>query len=295
MKQINEIILPIKCDLDNFEIELKKIINNSQNFLMQDLENFLFKNPKRLRPIFVFLFSKILEIDSENVLKIALATEIIHNASLLHDDVIDEEEYRRNTETFYKKFGSKIAILEGDFLLSLALEILSKTNNQITLIFAKRIKDTILGEIEQNINTNKIIDEEIYYRKTFNKTGSLFLAGLEALFALKEIDNKIKESLINFIKQYALAFQIKNDIDNFLSNKSDIKNGNYTLPVLYLCKANANINIDDLSNIKIDEFLKLSQEKIGEIRNKALNYIDSIEESIYKKTIIELCELTLRS
>ena len=65
--------------------------------------------------------------------------------------------------------------------------------------------------------------------------------------------------------------------------------------MLYLCKANANINIDDLSNIKIDEFLKLSQEKIGEIRNKALNYIDSIEESIYKKTIIELCELTLRS
>ena len=150
-------IKSIKNEMDTFELELKKIINSQDNFLKDDLEKFMFSNQKRLRPIFVFLFSKILNIQSPLVLKIALALELLHSATLVHDDIIDEEKIRRLNPTFYAKYGSKLAVLEGDLLLSMALDILSDTSLDILKIFSKKIKMTVLGEIEQNSNLgNKI-------------------------------------------------------------------------------------------------------------------------------------------
>ena len=134
-KAMEKIISPIKNEINIFEQELKKIILTEDNFLCKDLYEFIFTNPKRLRPILIFLLSKVLKIENNNVLKIALATELIHNASLIHDDIIDEEETRRNIRTFHNKFNSKIAVLEGDLLLSFALDILSDTSLEILKIF----------------------------------------------------------------------------------------------------------------------------------------------------------------
>ena len=88
-------LLVINDELNSFEIELKNIVNNKKNFLTDKLNSFLFDNPKRLRPIFIFLFAKILKINSDIVEKIALATELIHSASLIHDDILDEDIKRR--------------------------------------------------------------------------------------------------------------------------------------------------------------------------------------------------------
>ena len=166
---MNKIIFPIKKELDGFENSLKEVILKENNFLTYDLEKFIFTNPKRLRPIFIFLFAKILKIENPLVMDIALITELIHNASLIHDDIIDEEKVRRNNPTFYEKYGSKLAVLEGDLLLSLALECLSKTTLDISQIFAKRIKKTILGEISQNENLDKMIDVESYDNLRYSK------------------------------------------------------------------------------------------------------------------------------
>ncbi len=285
---MEKIIFPIKSELENFENELKEVITSCDNFFVQDLNNFMFSSAKRLRPVFVFLFSKILKIENPLVQKIALMVELIHSASLIHDDIIDEEKTRRNNPTFYNKFGSKIAVLEGDLLLSLALEIISETTLDISKIFAKRIKKTIQGEISQNQNLEKF-DIDSYYNKTFNKTANLFLAGLEALFSLSKKD----DNLFEFMKNYALAFQIKNDIDNFKNNKTDFKNGNYTLPVIYFFMENkvANINID----ANFDEFITKSLKEVENLKNKALNNLLNIENSIYKDSLIELVNYSLRS
>ena len=284
---MEKIIFPIKNELEIFENELKEVIASCNNFLMQDLEKFMFQKAKRLRPILVFLFAKILKIESPLVQKIALVTELIHSASLVHDDIIDEEKTRRNTQTFYDKFGSKIAVLEGDLLLSLALEKISETTLEISKIFAKRIKKTIQGEIEQNQHP-KNIDLDLYYKKTYNKTANLFLAGLEALFSLGKKDN----NLFEFMKNYALAFQIKNDIDNFKNNKTDFKNGNYTLPVIYFFMENkvANINID----ANFDEFIAKSLKEVENLKNEAIDNLLNIESSIYKNSLIELTNYSLR-
>ena len=269
---MENIISPIKNELEKFENELKKVVLSEDNFLTSDLEKFIFTKPKRLRPIFIFLLAKILKIKSPLVIDIAIITELIHSASLIHDDIIDEEKIRRSNPTFYEKYGSKLAVLEGDLLLSLALEKLSETTLEISKIFAKRIKKTILGEINQNENLNQEIDIETYLNKTYAKTANLFIVGLEALFTLSKKD----ENLLNFIKNYALAFQIKNDIDNFENNKSDIKNGVYTLPVIYSSIEKAN-------------------EKIKELKSITLNEIENIENSIYKNSLIGLVNYTLRS
>lgn len=278
---MDKIISPIENELKNFEAKLKEVILNTDNFLTYDLEKFMFTSPKRLRPIFIFLFAKILKIDSPLVTNIALITELIHNASLIHDDIIDEEKVRRNNPTFFEKYGSKLAVLEGDLLLSLALEQISNTNIEISRIFASKIKSTIQGEISQNENNNKITDIETYYKKTIAKTANLFLAGLEALFTLSKED----KDLYYFMKNYALAFQIKNDIDNFKTNSSDYKNGNYTLPVIYSFMENQAKNFE--------QYIEKSYKEVEKIAKSAIDSLEKIENSIYKKALIDLTNYSL--
>lgn len=270
-------LLIINDELNSFEDELKLIVNKEKNFLSEKLNKFLFTNPKRLRPIFVFFFAKILNINSSLVQKIALAVELIHSASLIHDDILDEDKTRRCDSSFYVEYNTKLAILEGDFLLSLALFELSKTNIEIVQIFSTKIIKTIQGEILQNENANKIIDFETYYNKTFLKTGNLFMAGLESLFVLNKSSD---ENLLEFMKNYSLAFQIKNDIDNFISCASDIKNGNYTLPVLYF-------------NMGYVDYLSKAKEKMLEYKNIALKSLENSEKNDYINALINIAEITL--
>jgi len=297
MNELIKIAPSIKFEAEVFEEKLKKIISDSDNFLKDYLLDFLFSNPKRLRPVFVFLFAKILKIDDKKVNLIALSDELIHSASLIHDDIIDEAKTRRSLPSIYEKYNSKIAVLEGDYLLTIALEILSDCPNKIIKIFSKKIKETLLGELNQNSNLNKIRLEEEYINKTLLKTTSLFLVGLESLFCLKDIDEEIKNNLYNFTKNYSIAFQIKNDIDNIKSqNSSDIKCGNYTLPVIYFCieKNLKEFNFDEFDKDK-EKFILKSSKKVEEYKILAINYLDKIENSIYKDELKKISEFTLRS
>ena len=145
MDKIKETTYPIDTELNNLEQKLRALVSDNDNFLKKHLIEFLFASPKRLRPIFIFLFSKILKIEDENVImQIALASELIHSASLIHDDIIDDEKTRRNTVTFKEQFGAKIAVLEGDLLLSMALSVLSKTSLEILKIYSFYITKTIM-------------------------------------------------------------------------------------------------------------------------------------------------------
>ncbi len=274
IEQINKCCISIKKEIEQFECVLKELINKDKNFLTDDLNSFLFNNPKRLRVRFVFLFARLFNINSPLVLKIALIVELIHSASLIHDDIIDCDELRRNNPTFYKKYGSKTAVLEGDLLLSEALIQISETNSKIAQIFSTRIKKTILGEILQNENLDKVPDIKTYLDKTFNKTANLFCAGVEALFALGEFDDDIKSNALDFMSNYSMAFQIKNDIDNFKHTNSDIKNGNYTLPMIYF---------------DIDK----AEKKVSEYKNLALDNLKKIKKDT--NSLLNLTEISLRS
>ena len=283
MDNLKDIIYPIKDDIDIFETNLKNIILNCDNFLRDDIVRFMFNNPKRLRPIFIFLFSKILNISSPLVLKIALISELIHNASLIHDDIIDEADFRRDYPALHSKYGAKIAVLEGDLLLSLALSLLSQTNCEISKIYSEKIKLTILGELKQNENLYKEITIENYIEKTFNKTGNLFMAGLEALFSLSTKN----DALFNFMKNFSIYFQLKNDIKGIIADR---KNGNYTLVMLYFLK---DYKIEDLNNVNLEKYIEKANEKIKIYRENALISLNSIQNSRYKDALLKLIESEL--
>lgn len=291
---LKKISLSISEDINNFEKCLEEIISNQDIFLKEDLSSFIFKNPKRLRPIFTFLFARYLEIENEKVINIALAQELIHSASLIHDDILDEEIERRGQQTFHSKYNTKTSVILGDLLLSLALEVLSKTNISILQIFSEKIKKTILGELKQNEKVFKEIKLDEYYNKTFEKTGNLFLAGLESLFKLKDVSQETKNSFINFLVNFATAFQIKNDLKDFKTkNSSDIKNGNYTLPMLYFLMENELKNYNQ--SFDFEKYIKLTEEKINEYHTKAIQSLKNIKTNTYIETIIELSKYALGS
>jgi all-trans-nonaprenyl-diphosphate synthase len=283
MDNLKNIIHPIKDDIDIFEENLKNVIAQCDNFLREDILNFMFSNPKRLRPIFIFLFSKILNITSPLIQKIALVSELIHSASLIHDDIIDEADLRREFPSLNAKYGAKIAVLEGDLLLSLALNILSDTTIEISKIYSNRIIKTILGELEQDKNLYNKTTVEDYIEKTFNKTGNLFLAGLEALFTLSNRN----ENLFNFMKNYSIYFQLKNDIKDITS---DAKLGNYTLVMLYFLK---DYKIEDIDKVNLDKYINLANEKIKYYKEKALLDLNLVQNSEYKDTLLKIIDLGL--
>ncbi len=280
--KIAQITSLIEEDFSIFEIELKNIIKTSNNFLKDELCDFVFNNAKFLRPKLVFLFSKILKINDPTTVKIALAVELLHNASLIHDDIIDVACFRRNLKTFNTKYDSKMAVLLGDLLLSLALRILSKTNPKIIEIFSEKIFETIKGELKQNENTKKITDEETYFEKTYSKTANLFFAGLESLFTLKEIDEVLKIELKTYLKNFCLAFQITNDLKDI---DSDFKNGNYTLPLIYYFEENKTLK----ENNNLEKYIKKTQNTINDYKQKATKTLKN--DTIYKNALFELVEI----
>lgn len=269
-------------DFSTFKVVLKEIIKSYDNSLREDLFNFVFCNAKFLRPRFVFLFSKILNINDDNIIKIAVASELLHNASLIHDDIIDNSYLRRRLPTFNKKFNSKTAVLMGDLLLAGALEVLTDTTRNILKIFSDKIFKTIQGEIKQNENYKKITSVDTYLNKTFSKTGNLFFAGLESLFTLKNIDEKLKDRLKFYLKNYCLAFQIQNDIDDV---DFDFENGNYTLPFIYYFCDN---EVFDKNNM--EKYILKSKTEVLNHKTKAKEAIGNINDK-YKKALFKLVDI----
>jgi octaprenyl-diphosphate synthase len=128
---MNRIRALVNNDLKKVEQSLSKLIQE-KNAVYSELNKFLMSNSKRIRSILCLLYLKANNIDlTDDTLSLLIAGELIHNASLIHDDIIDSSEFRRNEKSLYKKFDSKIGVLLGDFLLSIAIEKLININNPI--------------------------------------------------------------------------------------------------------------------------------------------------------------------
>ncbi len=236
------------------------------------LIDFLNLPSKRLRPKLIFLILKMLnlEIKKEHI-NLAYAVEILHSATLIHDDIIDDASLRRGKITTVKEFGAKSAVLGGDYLLSVALFELSKLNNQkIIEIFSKNTQKMIESEITQLFERGKIPTLDEYLEKNINKTALLFLSGVQSALLISNYEEHKKE-IEDFTLSFGLAFQILND----LKSNEDKENGIYTLKDI-LCKTNNISDCDIIVKDFVDELIKKT--------NKNLDFTDNV----YKK---ELCEI----
>jgi heptaprenyl diphosphate synthase len=233
----------LNADLDLIEQELEKTVSSTEPLLSEAGLHLLQAGGKRIRPVFVLLSAMFGEYDIDKVKKVAIALEIIHMASLVHDDVIDDAELRRGKPTIKAKWDNRIAMYTGDYLFARSLEIMTSIENIAAhQILSKTIVEVSLGEIEQ-IKDKYDFDQNlrVYLRRIKRKTALLIAASCQLGAIAGGVPESIHKKLFLFGYYVGMSFQITDDILDFTSTEEelgkpvggDLLQGNITLPVLY--------------------------------------------------------------
>lgn len=243
---LNEIIQPVKLELIEFERSFKKTIFSKVKLLNIIVHYILKQKGKRIRPTLVFLSAKLVGDINESTFHAATLVELLHTATLIHDDVVDESTLRRGFPSINSIWGNKVAVLVGDFFLAQGL-LLSLKNKEyrflhITSEAVRRMSEGELLEIQSSKSND--IEEEIYFRIISDKTASLFSTCCELGAASVSDDELVLEKLKNFGENFGIAFQLRDDLLDYIGNSSitgkpvgsDIKDGKITLPLIYALK-----------------------------------------------------------
>nr|YP_009397659.1 prenyl transferase [Dipterosiphonia australica]ARW66845.1 prenyl transferase [Dipterosiphonia australica] len=236
----------IKTELKQLNKNLRKMIITENEVLYSAAEQLFNAKAKRIRPTVIFLVSKLINENSQistEQKRLAEITEIIHTASLVHDDIIDNCDTRRGVETVHSIFNNKIAVLAGDFLFAQSSWYLANLNNlDVVKTISKIITDFAEGEVQQgtaSFDSNISLNE--YLEKSFYKTASLLACSCKATTILNKSCISIQNDFYLYGKHLGLAFQIIDDIldiTGLLSDLgkppgSDLKNGNLTAPLIF--------------------------------------------------------------
>ena len=312
LKQIQK---PIINEMDDYRSMLRSSIS-SDNILIDKVVNYILKRKgKQIRPLFVFLSAGLSGTISNSTYRAAILIEILHTATLIHDDVVDESNYRRGFFSVNALWKSKYSVLIGDYLLSKGLE-LSVNNDDFKFlgILSEAVKNMSEGEITQLKKSKTLnINEKDYFKIINQKTASLFSSCCE-MGSLSSGANKTNILLMReFGSLVGQAFQIRDDLFGYLSHDigkpslNDFKQRKMTLPLIYaLSKSNSFEKREILKNVKdfksvekIISFVKekngiaYSENKMNAMIIKSKKILNSFSDSVYKESINNLLDYTI--
>jgi len=243
---IAEMYKHLNNDLQIIERTLEQTIQADHPVLQHAATQLLRAGGKRIRPVFVLLASQVGHYDIERIKKVAVPLELIHMATLVHDDVIDDAELRRGQPTIKKLYGNKVAMYTGDYLLSIALEkIATLKNKQVHQVLSHAIVEVCLGEIEQikdQFNWNQYLRH--YLRRIKRKTALLIATSCKLGALVGETSAHIAHQLYKYGYYVGMSYQIIDDILDFTSTPEklgkptggDLIQGIITLPTLFAMK-----------------------------------------------------------
>jgi len=292
----NKIKSVVQVDLDSLEQEIKNLFSD-KNPLNDDLTKFLTAPAKRLRPILGFLFIKALFGEINQAQKdVLLAIELIHNATLIHDDVIDEADKRRKQETLNVKFDDNLAVVAGDFLLSVSMEkVINTSSIEVIKLCTSALKSTCMGEINQYFAKFNVTSIDKYVEKSKEKTALLFQIAVLAALLLsdKKTDEKTKQKAIDFSQNFGIAFQIRDDLKNILYAGNDVELGIYTAPVIFAHQENENILSEKniVQAIKNTKGIEKTKNLMDNYFDRSVEAIEDFENNTYKAAMLELVDL----
>ena len=240
LNTIDEIKRPIALEFAQFEQAFRDALKTDHPLLKEALEHIILTVGKQLRPIIVLLSAKMCHGVNEKTIQTAVAMELLHTASLVHDDVVDNSPTRRGAPSVQALFGNKVAVLVGDFLLARVIEITANLRNlKILNIVADMGKTLSTGEIMQlHAYASPWITEESYMRVIDQKTASLFAACTQAGGVSSGASAKQETQLRTFGREIGLIFQMKDDVLDYSEQEigkptlSDIRDGKATLPLI---------------------------------------------------------------
>ncbi|NIA31547.1 MAG: polyprenyl synthetase family protein [Actinobacteria bacterium] len=240
---INEIIFPVKEELDEFENTFVNFLHSNVPLVEQIVQYISTKRGKRLRPMLVFMAAKLHGEITAKTLSASIVIEMLHTATLIHDDVVDESAQRRGSPTVNNVWSNKISILVGDFLFSKTLAgMLDLRDIEALAIISEAAKLITEGELLQIAHDQDFaMDESIYFDLVSRKTAALFSAACELGALTTGANGESREKMKEFGENLGIAFQIKDDLLDYIGIEeelgkptgNDIREKKVTLPLIF--------------------------------------------------------------
>lgn len=319
MSDIDQIIAPVQLEIVEFENKFRESMHSDVAMLDKVTHYIIKRKGKQVRPLFVFLTAKMLGKVTQKTYDAATLIELLHTATLVHDDVVDDANERRGYFSVNALWKNKIAVLVGDYMLSKILLLsINKNNTDLLEIVARSVKEMSEGELLQ-IEKARLLDitEEIYFEVIRKKTASLISTCCESA-VLSTGNLHYQEKMRLFGEYVGIAFQIKDDIFDYgkpgqigKPTGIDIRERKLTLPIIYTLNNSSSkvrkelINIIKNQNekssavqravylVKENGGIDYSHNKMKTYAKKALDLIKEIPENEAKKSLELLVDYTI--
>lgn len=307
----------IGVDLENFNVALRNSLSTDNTLLKGVIDYYLQAKGKQIRPMLVILSSRLFGEINDTTISAAVAIELLHNATLIHDDVVDSSPLRRGRKTVNNIWDNRVAVLVGDFFVSTALQSAIKSNNLNTIsLIAALGKELATGEIDQIETADEhILEEKRYFNVIKQKTASLF----SSCMLMGGYSNGATDEQLNAIEEYGnklgLCFQIKDDIFDYFTDDSvgkptgsDLKEGKVSLPLLFAIQSNTDERNTQMRNLlmrgnltdeEISILIEYAKEKGGieyaeemmlKLKSEAEDALSIFPDSKIKDVLIELLD-----
>ena len=321
MDYLSQIKAPIATELDHFVELFNESLTHTDGLLATALSHIRQRGGKQMRPMLILLLAKNFGFVSEATQNAAVGLELLHTASLIHDDVVDESAELRGQASLNATYDNKVAVLVGDYILSTVLLRVSQSDKEIVRLLAQLGRTLAAGEILQLSNIqNQVFSEDVYYQIIKNKTAALFetCATIGALSAGAS-DEDIKVAA-KFGQNIGMIFQIRDDIFDYFDSKAigkptgnDMVEGKLTLPVLYALN-NSNyesmqtlarkvksgtVNADEIAVLveftKEQGGIEYAEQKMEEFAREAKVFIDcNVKEKAIKDALTAYLEYVIQ-
>ena len=297
MDYISVIKQPIESELEDFVQLFNESLSHTDGLLQQVLDHIRKRAGKRMRPMLILLMAKNFGRVTDATLHAAVGLELLHTASLVHDDVVDESKQRRGQLSVNAEYDNKVAVLVGDYILSTALLYVSRTHSEIVVRYLSELGRTLSnGEILQLSNIqNEEISEQAYYRVIQQKTAALFeaCASIGALSAGASEDDIHQAKLVG--SNLGMIFQIRDDIFDYYDNSdigkptgNDMTEGKLTLPVIYALNTTRDADMLALARkVKSGDVSREEIERLVEFtkQNGGIEYADRKMWDIHAESV----------
>ena len=319
MSTLKDIQAPVKQEMNEFELKFRQSMKSKVMLLDKIMDYIIKRKGKQMRPLFVFLTAAITGNINEATHRGAALIELLHTASLVHDDVVDNAHYRRGFFSINALWKNKIAVLVGDFLLSKGL-LLSLKNDDFELlrIVSNAVQQMSEGELLQMEKARKLdITEELYYEVIRQKTASLITSCCQVGASSGGGTAEDIAKMGTFGTNVGMAFQIKDDLfdyENAAIGKPtgiDIRERKMTLPVIYALKHSTSSEVSTIKKMitdsekkaanvkKVIEFVKekggidYATKRMNDFLSEALAILKTYPDSVYRNSLEQLLAFTI--
>ncbi|MCG8309017.1 MAG: polyprenyl synthetase family protein [Cytophagales bacterium] len=317
---LKEIQAPIALEMAEFEKKFRDSMKSKVQLLDKIMTYIVKRKGKQMRPMFVFLSCGVTGEINESTHRGAALIELLHTATLVHDDVVDDANYRRGFFSINALWKNKIAVLVGDYLLSRGLLLsVEHGDHELLRIVSNAVKEMSEGELLQMEKARKLdIDEEVYYEIIRQKTASLIASCCAVGACSSGADKETVEKMRLFGEKVGMAFQIKDDLFDYGTAEIgkplgiDIKEKKMTLPLIYALrhaspvekkKVIFKIKNQSHKNKKVREViefvkgsggLEYAREVMERFYNEALEILQSFRNSTFKNSLNDLVQFTIK-